>query len=392
MKHKFKSQTNLLILLTFLLALPILSTDIYLPSLHEISKFFSTSHQKVQLTLTLYFLTFGVIQLVYGSLSDCFGRKPIMIISLLIYIFGTTICIYSNSITMLILGRCLQALGTGNAILVFAIVRDMYEGNKVARIIAYMSAVVAISPIIAPIFGGYIQSFLSWQWNFIILWVAGVLLLLVSLVLLPETNKYKRVRISIFINLIKDYHKLLQNRYYMKHALGAAFAFGALFSYISGSHYIFLNLMGYSPKLFGLIFAIAAIGYVLGAFLSGKLIPNFGMNQVFAIGLISLVMGAIIMTVLCYFYRLNSVAILIPQIICEFGISVIVPIAVAKALQPIPECAGAGSSLIGFLRFFCASIASILTMQFQGTIALALIILGFAMCAFLSIGVKIHMI
>jgi len=167
MRHKLKSKNNLLILLTFLLALPIVSTDIYLPSIHEISKFFNTSHQKVQLTLTLYFLTFGFIQLVYGSLSDCFGRKPMMITSLLIYIFGTSICIYSDTITLLIIGRFLQALGAGSAILVFAIVRDMYEGSKVARIIAYMSAVVAISPIIAPIFGGYVQSLLSWRWNFI---------------------------------------------------------------------------------------------------------------------------------------------------------------------------------------------------------------------------------
>jgi DHA1 family bicyclomycin/chloramphenicol resistance-like MFS transporter len=143
--------------------------------------------------------------------------------------------------------------------------------------------------------------------------------------------------------------------------------------------------MGYSAELFGWTFAIAAIGYVLGAFLSGRLIPIFGMDLIFRIGNISLIAGALIMVALCYFGNLNAINIILPQLLCEFGISIIVPIAVTKALQPIPENAGAGSALIGFIRFCCATLSSFLTMRFPGAISLALIILGFSICSGLSI-------
>jgi DHA1 family bicyclomycin/chloramphenicol resistance-like MFS transporter len=372
---------SLLILLTFLLALPILTTDIYLPSLYQMGEFFSANTQDVQLTLTLYFLTFGIVQLLYGSFSDCFGRKPMVIISLLVYLLATTMCIFASTIDMLIAGRIFQALGAGSAILVFAIIRDMHEGKEVAKLIAYMSGVVAISPIIAPIFGGYIQTYLSWQWNFIILGCVGLVLLIVSAKILPETNKYKDENQISFMRLFINYQSLIRNKTYMIHALSAAFAFGALFSYISGAPHIFLNLMGYSSDLFGWTFAVAAIGYVLGSFLSGRLTSQFGVTLVFFIGMVSLVGGSLIMLLLCQLFGLTALTVIIPQLVCEFGISIVIPISVTKALQPIPQYAGAGSALIGFMRFTLAAFSSFLTAEFQNSISLAVIICGFALCA-----------
>jgi MFS transporter, DHA1 family, multidrug resistance protein len=384
-----RTQLPIIFLLTALLALPILSTDIYLPSLYEIEKFFHADSRQVQFTLTGYFFTFGIIQLIYGSLSDCLGRKPICLLSLLIYTISTLLCVFSNNIHMMILMRCLQALGAGSAILTFAIVRDLYEGSEVSKMIAYMSAVVALSPIIAPIIGGQIQSYLSWQWDFILLAFLGLVLFLWCYCLLPETNKNLKSTSSFFKELCSNYRRLLMDRNYISNALAAAFAFGALFAYVSGAPYIFLHLMGYPPSLFGWIFAIGAMGYVLGAFTNGKLVSCLGMDLMHRIGMISFVGGAIMMTLTCYLYPYNVMAIIIPQIFCEFGISIVISISVAKALQPIPHDAGIGSALIGFLRFSSATLASYLVIKFQSIIFIpfALIILGFSLISLFSWGI-----
>ena len=365
---------RLKILLTFLLALPIVSTDIYLPSLKSVSYFFQVSFGHVQLTLTLYFFIFGIVQIFYGVLSDYMGRKPMILISLVIYITATCVCIFSTNIKIFILGRCFQAVGAGSAILIFAIVRDLYEGELVAKLIAYMSAVVALSPVIAPIIGGYVQTLLSWEWDFVILAIMGIVLLIGSCWILPETHKPNVIKIL-------NYVKLLVNSHYIFHALAAAFAFGALFAYVSGAPYVLLNVMGYSPLLFSLIFSLAALGYVLGAFVNGRLMCCCGMNTLSWIGMTSLVSGSVMILLALHFYPQNGLAIVLPQIVCEFGISIVVSISTAKALQTIPQCAGAGSALLGFLRFLFAGISSYCVMKFHPITAfpLVLTIIGFSL-------------
>lgn len=372
-------------LLTVQLALPILTTDIYLPSLEAMSHYFLTSYQQVQLTLTCYFLMFSAAQLIYGPLSDRYGRKPLVLLSLLIYMLATVCCMLARSVEWLIIGRAFQALGAGSAVLTFAIVRDLYEGESAAKKIAYLCSVVALSPILAPILGGYIQENLSWQWNFAFLGLVSSFLLIGSYHLLPETNHSPRLRSSFLRQFMGDYLHVLKNKHYLSHTLCLSFAIAGLFTYVSGAPYVLLELMKFSPAEFGWIFSAAALGYVLGAFLSGKLLSAFGIDFVLKMGIGSFIGGSILMIYFCYYYPLNAFAFIAPQIICEFGISIIVPLCMAKALQPIPQYAGAGSSFIGFLRFFFAAIASYLVILALSSSAmpLALIILGLSV---LSLG------
>ncbi len=369
-------------LLTFQLALPILSTDIYLPSLRDIGSFFDTDPSQIQFSLTIYFIIFGIVQLFYGPLSDCIGRKPIFILSISIYTAASLLCMFAETIQIFIFGRCLQALGTGGAVTVFATIRDLYDGKQAAKLIAYMSAVVAISPIIGPILGGMIQSALSWQWNFALLAIMGLLLLSLS-AWLPETNQKQTMTVSFLKKLGNNYQYVLSSKQYLSNALSSAFAFGALFAYVSGAPYVFLNLMQYSSETFGWIFAIAALGYVFGALLNGKLISRFGLNVMYRFGLFFLISGGIAMVLFCYLYPLNTYAIIAPQILCEFGISVVISSCIANALQPIPQCAGTGMALLGFFRFLAASASSGLII-FNGSTALplAFTVLGFSLLSY----------
>lgn len=202
----------------------------------------------------------------------------------------------------MILGRCLQALGAGSAILIFAIVRDSYEGAQVAKKIAYMSAVVALSTIIAPIIGGIMETYFNWRWNFVILSILGSALLLLIYLLLPETNHSIKRNTSLVQQVVKNYKSLLINSKFMGHALAAACAFGALFAYVSGASFIIINSMGCAPQFFGWIFAIAAIGYVLGATLNGRLVMLYGTHLMKRIGISCLISGATLMIVTTYLF------------------------------------------------------------------------------------------
>lgn len=378
--HKVNSK-YIISILTLQLALPILSTDIYLPSLKQMQVYFQVTHHQIQLTLTSYFLLFAVVQLIYGPLSDRLGRKPIFLLSLSIYTVASLLCALAVTIPMLLIGRILQALGAGSAIIIFAMVRDLYEGKQVAKWIAFMSAIVALSPIIAPIFGGYIQNLLSWRYDFWFLFAIGLALLFLYR-FLPETNVYQAVKYPVFRKAFRDYQRLVVNPQFMSNAFAASFAFGALFSFISGSPYVLQILMGYSSQSFGLIFALAAIGYVAGALISSQLVIKYGLDLMGHIGIITLMTGSIIMVILCYFFPINATLIIMPQIICEFGISIVVSISIAKALQPIPDYAGAGSGLIGFMRFSAAALSSYLVVLFKGTTSLSLAIIIFLFSMF----------
>jgi DHA1 family bicyclomycin/chloramphenicol resistance-like MFS transporter len=150
---------------------------------------------------------------------------------------------------------------------------------------------------------------------------------------------------------------------------------------VSGAPYVLLNVMNYSPDLFGWLFASAAIGYVLGAIFNAKLSSKLGFEFMSTWGISSLICGAILMTLGSYVYPNNIFLILLPQMICEFGISIVMSNMVSKALQSIPHCAGAGSALIGFFRFLLATFCSYLIITFQGhsSLPLALTILS---CSF----------
>lgn len=341
-----------IVLLILLLALPIVSTDIYLPSMSAIMSDFGANGENVQFTLTAYFLVFSCVQLFYGFLSDLVGRRKVILGSLVVYVSGTLVCCTAHSTAWLICGRCLQGLGAGSAVVVFAIVRDLYSGHQAAKKLSLMSGVVALSPIIAPVIGGYLQAYLGWRANFLFLLVIGVTLLVTSVFRLRETKPTTTpFGIGSFLS---NYRGLFVNPSYTYHALAAACAFGALFTYVSAAPFIFLSVFGYSPEQFGLIFAVAALGYVAGSLLNPILIAKGGLDLSLVTGSCALLAGGALMMLGAW-----SVTIVITaQVIAELGIAVVVPVCTTKALQPIPNMAGQGSALIGFLRFVCAGLAS----------------------------------
>lgn len=390
MSPKPEPPRYLLAILTMLLAFPIFSTDIYLPSLDSIAAEFQTTHQWVQMTLAGYFIMFGVTQLFYGVLSDHYGRRRVMMVCMSLYTFASIVCAASTSVQMLLVGRCLQALGAGCAILTYAIARDVYTGKVAARNMSIMSAVVATATIVALVIGGVVQTYLSWRWNFVILAILGILSVAITAFFLPETNEGKTQHKIPYHRLLTDYRYLFFDRHYLGNALSTALVFGCLFAYVTGSPPLLMATIGLTPLQYSWVIMISVIGFIAGGFCNAYFAKHMDLSWVRLFGMISLFLGGFALLAGGYVSPHNVLWFLLAAIACEFGISVTISSGIAKALETIPERAGAGSAMIGFMRFGFAGISSVIVTLFhyESAVPMAWIILGFALLSWSVLSIQ----
>ena len=226
-------------LLTALVALGPLSTDLYLPSLPSLARYFAVGVDDIQLTLSVFLVGLATAQLVYGPLSDRFGRRPVLLVGLAIYVVASVVCMLAPSVPVLVVARFVQAVGACvGPVLGRAVVRDVYGREGAARVLAYMSAAMALAPAIGPILGGFLEEWFGWRINFLALVIYGSGGLVLAWRLLPETNKAPDLQAAQPIRILLGYRGLLNHRAYLGYVLCCAFAYSGIFAFISGSSYV----------------------------------------------------------------------------------------------------------------------------------------------------------
>lgn len=226
------------VLLAFMTAIGPLSMDIYLASVPHISEALNASTATVQLTLSLYLVGFAFAQLVYGPLSDGYGRRPLVIAGFGIYLLATCACAAATSIELLIVARILQAVGAaGPIILARAIVRDLYAGSRAARELGLMTTIMGVTPILAPVLGGFLQAWWGWRSGFIGMALIGVLLSACGLLFLPETNKRPARELSAR-DMFDSFRVVAAHRGYRSYVALVALCYIAVFAFLSGSSHV----------------------------------------------------------------------------------------------------------------------------------------------------------
>lgn len=349
------------LLLAVITAIQPLSTDMYLPSLLSIGDYFNTDMGRVQFTLTAFMIGFAVGQIFYGPFSDKYGRKPVLLISLVIYIVGTLICLLAANIETLILGRFMQALGgCGPVVLGRAIVRDMLKGAKAGKMLASMGFIMGFVPLIAPIIGGFLETYFGWRSHFYVFFAAGLFLLCLVLLLLPETLKQKATHKLSPVTFIKIYDGLLSSQVFRFFALRISFAYGGLFAFIIGSSYYIQSRFELTPKYFGIAFACVVLGYLTGTLLSARYAARLGIYKIIYIGACFQVVGGIGMILLHVIGSYHVVQIVIPMYLYLLGNGIIMPQAQAGSMYDFPHKAGAASSLAGVMQVSAGAIVGTL--------------------------------
>ncbi|MEA2284735.1 MAG: transporter, family, multidrug resistance protein [Solirubrobacteraceae bacterium] len=358
----------LIVLLGFLTMFAPLSTDMYLPALPDAGRDLAASASAVQLTLTGSLIGLGAGQLVAGPLSDSLGRRRPLLVGLLLYTLTSVACAICPSVWLLVAVRIVQgAAGAAGIVIARAIVRDMYSGTEAARIFSLLVLVMGLAPILAPLAGGQLMHVTDWRGIFLVLAAIGAILFAVTWWALGETLAPANRRAGGLAASARVFRSLFHSRAFMGNALCFGLFFGAVFSYIAGSPYIFEEIFGVSPQLFGALFGLNAAGMVIVSQVGRRLVARTGPARLLTAGLIAGAAAGVAVLVLVL-----AGAGIVPVAACFFvlfaSFGVVAPNSTALALEGFPHVAGTASALLGAIQFAIgASVAPLVGVAGTGT-------------------------
>ena len=340
-----RSRLWLTIFLGVMTAIAPLSTDMYLPALPEVQADFGVSTSLVQLTLTMTTLGMALGQILAGPLSDLVGRRRPLFVGMLVFIGATLGCVLAEDIYLFLFFRfCAGFAGASGIVIARAIARDVCEGAELTRFFAVLMMVNGFAPIIAPVIGGQILLFASWRATFVLLTLVGVFL--AGAALIYQETLPQEARSANMTDSLKKFPMLLRDRYFLGHCLLQCFVFGAFFSYLSGSSFVFQNVYAVSPQVYSMIFAVIGAGLLLAGVLPARLagrVPDVVMLK-YAV-LVPLLGSILLLAGFCLSAPLA--VILVVLFLTIVPLSVMGAASFSLALSRQGKNAGSASALIG---------------------------------------------
>ena len=360
----------LTVLLAALSAIGPLTTDMYLPSLPDIARLLNASTAQVQLTVSAYLLGFAFGQIFYGPLADRHGRKPVLLGAMALYCAASLACALSTSIEMLIAARALQALGgSGGIVLARAIVRDLYSGARAGRELSLIGAVMALAPVLAPLIGGVLQTGFGWRSVFFTLVGGGFFGAAIVWPLMPETLSMRAAESVTPASMLKSYRVVARNPAYLAYLGLASTSFAGLFAWISGSSFVLQYLYGLTPFQFGVAFAVGSVGYMIGTTFAARLVMRHGIDRTLGVGAAAMAAGGLGMVMAVALGLTSAAALVLPMALYLAGLGIVLPQAIAGAMTPFPERAGAASALLGFVQQSAAALCGVVVGALLGSSA-----------------------
>ncbi|WP_305542874.1 multidrug effflux MFS transporter [Rhodoferax sp.] len=360
----------IVLLLSLLLGLQPITTDLYLPALPVLTAGFGAPMQQAQLTLTALLLAFGVSQLVWGPLSDRFGRRPILLIGLSAYVLAAVGSALAPSMTALIVWRTVQGAAMGAGVMCArAIVRDLYAPAQGAGVMSKgLSGLGVIAFLSAPL-GGLMTEAFNWRFALLSLAVFGAVALGLIAWRFEETLQRKNPAALQTATLMSTWKSILRHPTFLAFSALSASSYGGLFTFLAASSFVFMNVLGLSKTHYGALMALNSLAYIGGTFLCRHWLPRFGVRRSLKwAGVLSLA-GGTLMAGLSLAGMQNVWAIMLPQLLFIVGHGIHQPCGQSGAVGPFPHAAGAASALNGFLMMLAAfSMGSWLGNHMDGTV------------------------
>ncbi|HQT11747.1 multidrug effflux MFS transporter [Reyranella sp.] len=357
-----------------------MAMHIFVPALPAVALDLRTTASAAQLTLTVYLVGIAGGQLVYGPLSDRFGRRPVLLFSLALFLVSSLVGALAPAIDWLIAARVLQALGAcGGLVLGRAMARDGASPEQAARQLALLVMVMTVSPAIAPLLGGLVSEAVGWRGIFVLLSVAAAVLLVLTVVAVPETN-YHRSPLPGVHALLAVYGQLAARADFRGYAIGGACMSTSLYAFLSASPFLFMDLLHRPAGEIGFYYMGVVAGITAGSWLASRLTRSVGIKGLLRLGASLGMAGAAGLLVLHLTHALSVPTLLATMLLFALGAGITSPTATASTLSVDPQRIGATSGLYGCMQMGYGALCTLLVgLWHDGTaLPVALILLASA--------------
>ena len=359
MRDVFFPMKNLLVLLGLLTAFAPMSTDMYLPAFVAIAQDLRVSMSSVQVTLAIYFAGTALGQIIYGPISDRYGRKPPLYVGLTLYIVASAGCAVAPNIEVLVATRLLQAIGaSAGMVIARAIVSDLFDYVGGAWAFSRMMLVMGVAPILAPLVGGQLFVWMGWRAIFWLLAAFGLLCLLLCAHGLHESHPPERRLTTNWGDHLGGFKELLHEPGFLGHAMVGALAMSAMFVYIAGSPFVFIELYGVPATHFGFLFGLNAVGLIAGSQLNARLLKSTNPELILQWSLFTLMTSTLILLIVSCINKDQIVWILAPLFVAIASLGLVMPNTTALALRDQRARAGVASAMLGSLQFLLFGLAA----------------------------------
>ncbi len=367
-------------LLPFLLILSLIAKfieiDISVPSFPDMVHYFNVSEGTIQLTIAYNFLGFCIGGLFFGPLSECYGRRRIMIIGNTLLLIGAVGCVFAPSIFWLLISRFVQGIGVSTSVVVFAIVADSYKGDEAVKFIGIMNSVLTVVMAIAPVLGSFINEIVGWRGNYgtvaILCLISWVLLLLA----LPETKKDRDI--FSLKKMMKDYRKLLSSPRFVTLSLMSSLFSAAYMSFITCGPFLYMKTFGLSSTIYALHQGAIVGRFSLISLFAGKILQKLGAIKCVISGTSVGAIGSLLLVIFSIIVPHSFYLVTLSMIIFSIGCAIFQPVIFNASINVFPEIKGTASSAVSFIRAFIMAIFIGLTSYIYNgqTISVAVLVLS----------------
>ena len=346
------------LLLGIVVGLDPLSIDTALPAAQEMAADLGTDLSSVQLSLSLFVFGMAVGQPVYGPMSDRFGRRPVLLFALLLYVVATVALAVSPGIETLVAARLVQGLAAAaTQVVTRAIVRDRLDREAASRVLSHVFLVFGIMPIVAPIAGAWLTEEAGWRAVFLVMLAYGAAALLIHWRFLPETNETPDPDALAPARLLAAFSQVAASRLFWAYVGCGTAVFAALFAFLAGAPAAFIVHLGATPETFGWFFALVMVGNLVGYPVGSRLVIRLGINRLLMWGTLGGLASGLAMAGLAIAGVASPWAVALPALAYTFCFALVLPPSTAGALSPFPGVAGAASSLLGVTQLGAGALA-----------------------------------
>lgn len=364
-----------------------MATDVYLASMPDIGQYFGSTASLVQLTLTTYMIGIALGQFVLGPLSDVLGRHKLMVAGNTVFVLASLGIVFAPTMETVLVLRGIQGVsGAAGVVIARAMVSDMTSGRTAAQLYSILALMTSLAPVVAPLLGGVIATVATWQVVFVVIAGFGALMLLCSVIVIPETLPRARRSRGGLGRIVRNAVTVVKDRRFTLYALSFAFAFGSLFAYVSASSFVVQNVMGYSAMAYSVIFAVNAAGAILTATINTKLVRTREPRALLLMGVTGMSVTACLNMILVLL-GIVGVPTLILLFLMQSCIGFIFGNAVALAQQRAHahNLSGTGSAVVGMSQFVLGGIVSPLS-GLAGDHSAVPMVITMAACALIALG------